>query len=204
MVSSEHSLQHGSEQWRWLVGHLAGVDRCKTPWLLVAIHRPLYVVKPHHVNRKVAKHLRKQLEDVLVKYGVDAVLSGHVHSFSRTCAVVDRDCTPHAEGGVLHVVAGSGGHKLSQISAQQHAWVDAAERAFGYLRVKVRARLCMRAPCVACACQPSHALRFVLCGREPAVTFPPHAVGWQRGGAAVRACFSITSTRVSTLHLCLL
>ena len=137
MVSSEHSLHHSSEQWRWLVAHLAAVDRCKTPWLIVGIHRPMYVIKPHHINRKIGKHFRKQLEDVLVKYGVDAVLSGHVHSYSRSCPLVDRECTAHEDGGVLHVIAGAGGHKLSHIKAEQPAWVDAAERAFGYMRIKV-------------------------------------------------------------------
>lgn len=53
VVSSEHSLKHGSDQWQWLQAHLPTVDRCKTPWLILAIHRPLYVIHPHHANRKV-------------------------------------------------------------------------------------------------------------------------------------------------------
>lgn len=133
-------MRHGSVQWRWLVAHLAAVDRCKTPWLVLLMHRPMYVMKPHHANRKVAKHLRHALEDVLIKYGVDAVLSGHIHSYSRTCPVVDKTCTPFEQGGVLHVVAGSGGHKLSHLRKKQERWLAAAERKFGYVRVKVRKR----------------------------------------------------------------
>lgn len=118
--------------------HLAAVDRCRTPWLLFGIHRPMYVVKPHHANRRVAKHLRRSVEDLLVKYGVDAVLSGHVHSYSRSCTVIDRECVVHEKGGVLHVIAGSGGHKLSKIKKHQPEWVAAAEREFGFVRIKVR------------------------------------------------------------------
>jgi acid phosphatase type 7 len=143
MVSSEHSLRHGSVQWRWLVRHLAAVDRCKTPWLVLGLHRPMYVIRPHHANRKVAKHFRREFEDVLIKYGVDAVLSGHVHSYSRTCPVLDEKCTPHAEGGVLHVVSGSGGHKLSKIKARQDAWSVMAAREFGFVRVSVRKAACV-------------------------------------------------------------
>lgn len=53
VISSEHSLKHGGDQWQWLAAHLPTVDRCKTPWLILAIHRPLYVIHPHHSNRKV-------------------------------------------------------------------------------------------------------------------------------------------------------
>ena len=46
------------------------VDRSVSPWLIVGIHRPLYVPYPHHSNRKVAKHLRKGLEPLFSKYKV--------------------------------------------------------------------------------------------------------------------------------------
>ena len=53
MLSSEHSLKRHGQQWEWLVGHLKGIDRCKTPWVVVALHRPLYVIKPHDNDRVV-------------------------------------------------------------------------------------------------------------------------------------------------------
>eukprot|EP00892_Ulva_mutabilis_P006097 jgi/Ulvmu1/385/UM001_0392.1 len=137
VISSEHSLKHGSEQWNWLAAHLAAVDRCATPWLVLAIHRPLYVVHPHHANRKVAKHLRHHIEDLLLKYGVDVVASGHVHSHSRTCTVIDKECSPFCGGSVLHVITGSGGHKLSKISHHQPHWVEYASRSWGYSRFTV-------------------------------------------------------------------
>jgi hypothetical protein len=137
IISSEHSLQHGSTQWNWLAKHLASVDRCKTPWLLLAIHRPLYVVKPHHTNRWVARHLRAELEDMLVKYGVDAVLSGHIHNYSRSCPIIGGKCVSHADGGILHVIAGTGGHKLSKLKTKQKKWVAYAVREFGFSRIRV-------------------------------------------------------------------
>lgn len=40
------------------------MDRCATPWLAVAMHRPMYVVFPHKSNRVVGRHLRESLEGV--------------------------------------------------------------------------------------------------------------------------------------------
>ena len=39
---------------QWLEQHLEGIDRCLTPWLVVGMHRPMYVVHPHKSNRIVA------------------------------------------------------------------------------------------------------------------------------------------------------
>ena len=34
------------------------MDRCVTPWLVAAMHRPMYVVYPHKSNRIVGGALR--------------------------------------------------------------------------------------------------------------------------------------------------
>lgn len=43
---------------QWLEAELQGVDRCVTPWLLVGMHRPMYVPYPHKSNRVVGRHLQ--------------------------------------------------------------------------------------------------------------------------------------------------
>lgn len=45
-ISTEHDISPGSVQYRWLQRDLAAVDRCATPWVVLALHRPLYVVFP--------------------------------------------------------------------------------------------------------------------------------------------------------------
>lgn len=52
-ISTEHSLARGSPQMVWLQYELENVDRCRTPWLVVVLHRPMYVVYPHKQNREV-------------------------------------------------------------------------------------------------------------------------------------------------------
>lgn len=46
-----------------------------------------------------AGHLRKQLEQLLNKHEVDLVLSGHVHSYARTCNVLGGKCIDMDQGG---------------------------------------------------------------------------------------------------------
>ena len=42
-LSSEHDFWNGSEQWAWLQADLQAVDRAITPWVIAAIHRPMYI-----------------------------------------------------------------------------------------------------------------------------------------------------------------
>lgn len=77
------------------------------------------------------------MENVFVKYGVDVVVSGHLHAYSRTCAVIDKHCVPLEQGSIMHVITGSAGRKLDNIGEKEE-WMDYTERAFGYSRFTVR------------------------------------------------------------------
>lgn len=90
---------------------------------------------------QIAKYLRHQLEDVLVKYGVDVVASGHVHAYSRSCPVIGKHCVPFKQGSVLHVITGSAGRKLSKVKNHQPHWVASAQYAWGFSRFTVRTSL---------------------------------------------------------------
>jgi hypothetical protein len=46
-----------------------------------------------------AEHLRRQIEALLSKHEVDLVLSGHVHSYARTCNVLAGSCVDMRDGG---------------------------------------------------------------------------------------------------------
>ena len=149
--------------------------RC--PWPLVSSA----VVYPHKSNRQVGDHIRDSIEHLLRRYLVDVTISGHVHSYYRTCPVFDERCTDTdadtdgaaansaaaasssisshgpapvgakpggifgVEGGssgdgshgVVHLVVGSAGHKLSSMEEGQEEWVAAAERVWGYTRFTV-------------------------------------------------------------------
>jgi len=99
VISTEHDLSHGSRQYQWLEEELASVDRCVTPWLILLLHRPMYVVYPHKSNRDVGEHIQASLEDLLERYRVDATIAGHVHSYYRTCPVYGNTCTDVSDYG---------------------------------------------------------------------------------------------------------
>lgn len=40
-LSTEHNFTTGSTQYNWLLADLAAVDRTATPWVIVAMHRPI-------------------------------------------------------------------------------------------------------------------------------------------------------------------
>lgn len=140
VLSTEHSLESNSDQRLWLEKELqTAVNRCTTPWLLVAMHRPAYVPFPHKSNRKVAKHLKRLLESDFSRYGVDMVISGHVHSYLRTCSVLHGSCVGQEDGGIAHVIVGTGGKRLTASDSEyyQPDWLERVIAVHGYGVVEV-------------------------------------------------------------------
>ena len=77
----------GSLQYEWLASDLAAVDRQSTPWLLVMMHAPWYNSNSGHIAE--AELMRRDMEPLLFQYGVDVVLSGHVHAYERVAPVLN-------------------------------------------------------------------------------------------------------------------
>lgn len=67
-LNSDQSLQPGSTQRAWLLSELASVDRSKTPWLIVSIHRPLYTDFAVEQEASNAWNLTLALEPILFEY----------------------------------------------------------------------------------------------------------------------------------------
>jgi len=142
IISGEHDLSNGSEQRAWLEGELDAVDLSKTPWVIVLIHRPLYVVLPHKSNRIVGEHLAEMLEDTFIERKVSLVLSGHIHSASRSCPLVKGKCE---HNGITYITMGSGGKEISAIDdpEDQPDWLVSAQLTFGFGRFQVFNRTLM-------------------------------------------------------------
>jgi hypothetical protein len=141
VFSTEHDFMPGSEQRAFLERALAGArggggdgqqQQNPKPWLVLVGHRPLHVCSSWDgfadSDGAVSRALRASLDPLLARFGVDLTISGHHHSFGRTCAVVpspssggDVDeelgpsCAPEQEEekGVVHLVAGNGGAPVS-------------------------------------------------------------------------------------------
>jgi hypothetical protein len=72
-ISSEHSLEDGSEQKSWLQNDLkkAYGNRAVVPWIIVSIHKPLYCSV-----EGTPQGYRELLEPLLLEFDVDLVISG--------------------------------------------------------------------------------------------------------------------------------
>ena len=134
VLSTEHNFTYGSRQHTWLVKELKSVDRSRTPWLIVATHRPFYSSQRLVADLKVSMHIRQVLEPLLHENKVNLVIAGHIHSYERTCTVYCEHCT---DGGMTTVVVGTGGTDLEKSGTWKFDWSKHFEAVHGYGRVTV-------------------------------------------------------------------
>jgi hypothetical protein len=191
VFSTEHDFMPGSEQRAFIERAFAGAragggggagggagggggsnntnDNNSGRWLVLVGHRPVHVCSSWDSfadsDGAVSRALRASLDPLLARYGVDLTISGHHHSFGRTCPVVPSsaggaDLGPvcaedvaaarrrggqaaggRGGGGVVHLVAGHGGAPLSLNPAfppppiWRRLWYS-----WGYLRLDVDAQ----------------------------------------------------------------
>ncbi len=95
-----------SFQRRWLERDLAALDRDVTPWVIGMWHAPWYNSNSGH--RAEAELMRLDMERLLNTYGVDIVVSGHVHAYERFKPVFD-GCAQ--ECGTVYINLGNGGNR---------------------------------------------------------------------------------------------
>ena len=136
VLSGEHDVSAGSEQRAWMDSEFEAIGRSNTPWVIVLIHRPLYVVLPHKSNRIVGEHLIEMLEDTFVEQKVSLVVSGHVHSMSRSCPLLKGKCKKH---GITYITMGSAGKEISALDDpdDQPDWLASAQLVFGFGRFQI-------------------------------------------------------------------
>src|SRR4051812_32798744 len=76
MLGSYARFDKGSEQHTWLKRDLAGIDRRKTPWLVVLLPVPWYSTNEGHQGE--GDSMRTAMERLLYEARVDIVFAGHV------------------------------------------------------------------------------------------------------------------------------
>jgi len=140
MMSTEHNFLRGSAQFQFIDADLRSVDRSVTPWVIFSGHRPMYIDSTDNSSvssdQTVAHLLRENVEELLVKHGVDLALWGHHHSYQRSCPLYKGEC--HREGNFpIHAVIGMGGMGLSQnLETIKPLWVDVVDDTeYGYSRI---------------------------------------------------------------------
>ncbi|KAL4064768.1 Metallo-dependent phosphatase-like protein [Scleroderma yunnanense] len=99
-----------NEQYEWLEKDLASVDRNKTPWVIVGLHRPWYIAID---GSDVCVACQQAFEPLFIKYGVDLYMQGHVHVYERNKPVANFTIDPaglNNPKAPWNIVNGAAGH----------------------------------------------------------------------------------------------
>lgn len=75
------------EQVEWMFKDLKTVNRKVTPWVIANFHRPMYCNDGDTTCKRQAGVLKTEAERIFYENEVNAVLTGHVHSYERTYPV---------------------------------------------------------------------------------------------------------------------
>ncbi|XP_030449227.1 probable inactive purple acid phosphatase 27 [Syzygium oleosum] len=145
VISTEHDWSENSEQYQWMKGDMASVNRSKTPWLVFMGHRPLYT---SGTGLGADQRFLDAVEPLLLDNKVDIVLVGHVHNYERTCSVYQNQCKAMPkkdQNGVdtydhsnysapMQVVIGMAGFTLDKFEDKPSDWSLIRISEFGYFR----------------------------------------------------------------------
>ncbi len=132
-----------SRQYLWLFNDLtkANANRKNVPWIIIYSHRPMYHTASHHPwcgrgGDWYACNFRDTYEPLYKQFGVDLVLSGHSHHYSRSKPMYREEVDE--DKGAIHVTIGTGGYDLEGGFRAPPKWI-AHRRAdrFGMARMIV-------------------------------------------------------------------
>ncbi len=156
-VDTNESLSPGTMQYEWLDRDLASAPAGS--WKVIYLHHPVWSSFPSRKNRD-------NLAPLLARHGVDLLLGGHEHWYSRSKPL------PEA-GGTVQVVVGTGGESLVPFWYPQEKWNANRQVRWGHLEVEVTPAALVG--------------RFILRNGAVGDTFsiPKRAVSQARSGAAL-------------------
>lgn len=101
-LCSYAGFSNTSQQYLWLEEYLSTkVNRTLTPWIVTIMHAPWYNSNSGHWME--GELMRRSMEPLLYKYGVDIVMAGHVHAYERTYPVYNFSLNPC---GPVHLTLG--------------------------------------------------------------------------------------------------
>ena len=142
-VRFEKHFGRNSRQFQWLIKDLSEANRKrdKVPWIILFTHRPLYHTSSHHPNCGTGGDwyvclFRDAYEPLFRQFGVNIVMSGHSHHYSRSLPIHQGKID--LAKGVVHSTIGTGGYELTSAFTRQPEWIAYRQGSdFGYVRLTV-------------------------------------------------------------------
>ena len=160
---NSYEARYRTAQLKWLENDLAAANepsqRAKVPWVTLNVHHPFYCSSITYGNGKhfvqlgeqpdgfegcvgtgaaTAEIVRKELEPLMLKYGVDVFFAGHEHNYDVSYPVAFGQPTqkdyvnPKAP---VHIVTGAGGAPALDSFGPPGPYTRLQKSAWGYGRV---------------------------------------------------------------------
>ncbi|KAF8553524.1 Metallo-dependent phosphatase [Imleria badia] len=129
-----------NQQYEWFENDLASIDREKTPWVVVGLHRPWYVAAQND-SGDVSLACQQAFEPLMIKYGVDLYMQGHVHVYERNAPIANYSIDPNGldnPSAPWNIVSGAAGHYdgLDTLTSPLPYWsVQAWDNTYGWSRL---------------------------------------------------------------------
>ena len=137
-LDTDSDFSPDSPQYRWLVNDLERISKDEeNKWIIVTFHRP-----PFTSGGTGNEDVREYLCPLFDRYGVDLVLSGHMHIYERfypldhTGEIMDHNESDYDDPSVpIYIIDGCAG--APQYSSYPKDWTAYMEKEFGYSRISI-------------------------------------------------------------------
>lgn len=138
VMSSEHDYSNGSTQYNYVYNQIISTDRKLFPWIIIAIHRPVYVNSNWSGDLKTASYMQSIYESMWNQHKVGLGLYGHHHAYARTCPIVTNGTCVEQGKGMVHMVIGMAGYKLSGQQEPPYSWFEVVDNQhYGFVHFTV-------------------------------------------------------------------
>ena len=145
------ALKADNEQYQFVLEDLRKTSQNKNiDWIFVMFHKPMYSSLSKHSEEYI---IRDKYQNVFDKYGVDLVIQGHNHIYSRTLPlslnkvdisqpIVDKNSDNNNNTftnpkGTVFLVVGTGGDELYGIAGEQYYVANQYNKGFGFADIKI-------------------------------------------------------------------
>ena len=145
------ALKVDNEQYQFVLEDLRKTSQNKNiDWIFVMFHKPMYSSLSKHSEEYI---IRDKYQNVFDKYGVDLVIQGHNHIYSRTLPlslnkvdisqpIVDKNSDNNNNTftnpkGTVFLVVGTGGDELYGIVGEQYYVANQYNKGFGFADIKI-------------------------------------------------------------------
>ena len=138
-VDTNKDILEGSYRYRQLEQTLAN---CNEQWKIVVHHHPLFTSDIASYRSSLQATADKgdpntfQLKKLYETYGVDLVLSGHVHGYERTFPIFENHIDN--EHGVTYIISAGGGGGFNRASPYKEWFTEETKKLNHFLNIRIQ------------------------------------------------------------------